>query len=207
MTQFEPLKPDISLEELTAKAKGGHTLAQYALAKVEAARGENRKAAEWLGKAAEGQFAPVVYELGMWHLLGHHVDFDVKRARALITAAADKKFSDALRLRAVLEATGVFPGGTWETAVDHLLVAADMADPHSLRQIGFLLRTQGGEAKLSEKMLKSAASLNEPISRKLVGEQKGVIAEKEIPENWDAWPGVREFLLTLGGEAVREGET
>jgi prolyl 4-hydroxylase len=206
MSELEPLKADISLEELTAKAEAGHYVAQYTLSKVMAGRGENRKAAEWLTKAADNRFAPAQYELGMWHLLGHHVDANLERARALITDAAGRKFPEALRLRAVLDATSVFPEGSWESAVDHVLAAADLADPHALRQIGFLMRTRGGDKKLSDTMLKAAASLNEPICLQLVGAQKGVQAEKLIPENWKAWPGVRTFLLGLNDEAPRQGE-
>lgn len=204
MTSLEPLSPNLTIPELESKASSGHVIAQYALAKISLARGEYTKAITWYNKAADARFPPAAYELGMMHLLGHHVDVDIKKALALISSAAEQKSCDAIRLCAVLGATGILPGSSWAVAVDYLLEAANMVDPHALRQIGFLLQTRNGDAALAETMLKAAASLNEPIALKMVGPQKNVSAEILIPEKWAAWSSVRAFLLELDDNKHRQ---
>lgn len=202
MNENLTLDPNITLEDLISKAEGGHSLAQYTLAKHKQQMGEREECIKWMRKAADGEFFLAQFEMGLWHLLGHVVEYDPERAVKLIHKGVDAKFSDAMRMMAVLYALGLAVEKDWEKAVDYLLQAADLEDPLSLRQVGFLIRGEKGCKALSDKLITRAACYNEPVSLAFLGKEPDSVKAEEIPEGWEKWPDIRKHLLAL--EAKRE---
>ena len=200
MSENLQLDPDISLEELTAKAEGGHKFAQYLMSKYNLGVGEEKKAVEWMTKSADNDFPPALVEMGMWHLLGHIVENSHEKAIGYLQKGVDADYSFALRIMGILYALGFAVEKEWEKGVDHMVRAADKEEANSLRQIGFLIRTNKGLKAFGDKMIKRAASLNDPVALALLGKQPDQVEADEIPENWDKWPEIKAFLLTLPAE-------
>lgn len=191
------LDPNLTLEQLIEKAEAGHVLAQYTVAKQKQIQGDEAETLKWMRKSAEGKLFMAEFEMGMWHLLGHLVEFDQEKALGLIQKAVDQNFSDAIRLMAVLHGMGFAVEKSWEKAVDYLMRAADLECPHTLRQIAFLLMREKGMKPLCEKLIKRAASFDELVCLTYLGKKPGEVKAEEIPEGWNDWEKVRSSLLKL----------
>lgn len=199
MTNNMTLDPNLTQEQLIEKAEGGHALAQYAMAKQKQMQGDEAETLKWMLKSAEGEMVLAQFEMGMWHLLGHLVEFDQEKALGLIGKAVDQNFSDALRLMAVLHGMGFAVEKNWEKAVDYIMRAADFECPHTLRQIAFLLMREKGMKGICEKLIKRAATFDELVCLTYLGKKPGEVKSEEIPEGWDQWQIVREQLLKING--------
>lgn len=197
MTKDMTLDPNLTQEQLFEKAEAGHALAQYAIAKQKQMQGDEAETLKWMRKSSEGELFTAQFEMGMWHLLGHLVEFDQDKALGLIGKAADQNFSDALRLMAVLHGMGFAVEKSWEKAVDFIMRAADLECPHTLRQIAFLLMHEKGMKALCDKLIKRAASFDELVCLTYLDKKPGEVKAEEIPEGWDQWEKVREKLLKL----------
>ncbi len=192
------LDPNITPAELLEKANAGHPVAQYAMAKQSQVKGNETETLKWMRKSAEAEFSVAQFEIGMWHLLGHLVEFDKDKALTLINKAADENYTDALRLMAVLYGMGFGVEKDWSSAVDYLMRAADLECPHTLRQIAFLLMREKGMKKLCQKLIERAATFDEVVSLAYLGKKPGEVKSEEIPEKWGEWEKVRAALLKIG---------
>ncbi len=197
MIKDTTLDPNLTLEQLIEKAEAGHVLAQYTVAKQKQIQGDEAETLKWMRKSAEGKLFMAEFEMGMWHLLGHLVEFDQEKALGLIQKAVDQNLSDAIRLMAVLHGMGFAVEKSWEKAVDYLMRAADLECPHTLRQIAFLLMREKGMKPLCEKLIKRAASFDELVCLTYLGKKPGEVKAEEIPEGWNEWEKVRSSLLKL----------
>jgi len=197
MTKDLEIDPNISKEDLISLAEGGHPMAQYSMAKMKEFEGQPKESLDWMRKAAESDFIPAQFEMGMWHLLGHIIELDHKKAAGLIQKSADAGYSNAMRLLSALHGIGFAFEKSWQKMVDYLLEVADLEDPYAQRQIGFLLMQSKDHKQLGERLVTRSAALNEPLALLLLGKQKGTIEADEIPENWDQWPLIRKYLMGL----------
>jgi len=197
MTKDLSLDQNISKEELISLAEGGHPTAQYSMAKMKEFEGEHKESLTWMRKAAEADFIPAQFEMGMWHLLGHIVEFDHSKAAGLIQKSADAGYSNALRLLSTLHGIGFAFEKNWHKMVDCLIKASDMEDPYAMRQIGFLLRQSKDLKTQGEQLIKRSASLSEYVACQLLGKEQGTVTAEEIPAGWDQWPAIRDYLLGL----------
>ncbi|MEE8295974.1 MAG: hypothetical protein V3R64_09705, partial [Sphingomonadales bacterium] len=199
MTNDITLDPNLTQQQLMEKAEAGHAFAQYTIAKQKQVQGDEAETLKWMRKSAEGELFLAEFEMGMWHLLGHLVEFDQKKALTLIGKAVDQKFSDAIRLMAVLHGMGFAVEKNWEKAVDFIIEAAELECPHTLRQIAFLLMREKGMKELCEKLINRAASFDELVCLTYLGKKPGEVKAEEIPEGWSEWKKVREKLLKING--------
>jgi len=197
MTQDQIVDPNITLEEITKQAEGGHAAYQYVLSKYFAAQDDQKTALDWMEKSSEGKFGPARVELGMWHLIGHIVDCNHEKGLSYLQECADEAFAPGLKVMATLHALGFAAEKNLEKGVDYLLQAADQEDPFSLRQIGFLCLGNAELKSIGETLIQRAASLNDPLSLVYLGKKEDEVKADEIPQNWEKWGQVRDFLLKL----------
>lgn len=199
MTHPLALDPNITMAEIAEKAAAGHPTAQYNMAKAKEGEGDTKACLDWMRKSAEQDFIPAQFELGMWHLLGHIVEYNQEKAVNYIKKAAEAPYGNALRLLSTLHGLGFAFEKNWEKTVEYLIKAADIEDPYALRQIGFLLRQSKDHQDLGKRVLARGASLNEPICCLLLDKAPGTVTAEEMPAGWDQWTVIRDYLLGLEG--------
>lgn len=104
--EFEPLdKKQLKTKLKELKRGAVNSFGQYTYASALAAYKPNKikKAISYMKRAADGNYAPALFNLGYYHEIGAYVKRDLKKAKALYTRAAEAGDNDAALRLGIIE--------------------------------------------------------------------------------------------------------
>ncbi len=171
----------MNISALTARASSGDAAAQYALAATYS-RARNREEADrWLRAAADSGHPDALYTLATRQLSSESA---ASEAASLLAEAADRGSSAAVRLLAVLTATGVGIARDENGAIDSVLELARGGNKSARREIACLLAISDPHHEQIASLLQSDET-NDPvaaafrIAREVAGRAAGDRSELE----------------------------
>src|SRR5687767_5516534 len=131
--------PSQPFEQLVAAARAGDADAQFAIAETLEAAGRGDAAAPWLQLAASSGSALANAQLGVWQIIGHHVDRAPAEGARRLASAATAGDNTACAVLASLYASGLAVPQSWDESLDWLVRAAKLGNARALTQIALLL--------------------------------------------------------------------
>jgi prolyl 4-hydroxylase len=158
----------MSLEQILAAARAGDPSAQFAVAETLEAAGRGDAAAPWLRLAANAGSALANAQLGVWQIIGHHVERAPAEGARRLTAAANAGDDTACAVLASLSAAGLAVTQSWDASLDWLVRAAKLGNARALTQLALLLP---GADPSRRRLLEVAARFGNDIAQYFLGKQ------------------------------------
>jgi hypothetical protein len=174
----------MSLEQILAAARAGDPSAQFAVAEALEAAGRGDAAAPWLRLAANAGSALANAQLGVWQIIGHHVERAPAEGARRLTAAANAGDDTACAVLASLSAAGLAVTQSWDASLDWLVRAAKLGNARALTQLALLLPAADPSRR---RLLEVAARFSNDIAQYFLGKllvESGSEAERTAGGEW-----------------------
>src|SRR5688572_4630398 len=176
--------PSQPFEQIVAAARAGDAGAQFAVAEALEGAGRGGAAAPWLRLAANAGNPLANAQLGVWQIIGHHVERSPAEGARRLTAAANAGDDTACAVLASLSAAGLAVSQSWDASLDWLVRAARLGNARALTQLAILLPASDPSRR---RLLEVAARFSNDIAQYFLGKllvESDSEAERTAGNEW-----------------------